>query len=173
MRALRVRSAVFGLSVIACVVPRIAGFGLEAGYSSKLSRGADHSMNALAKSGSMRSVFQKMDTRGAAGLDLFCERRHPRRSETMMSAAVLGISGHCGLLIVSIILANIIKSLPFSKAGSDAPVPQQAGLMDRCPWPFIFFHDPKQGLKDSPTLVVVLWAVLWKIWKVRKAVPTV
>jgi heme oxygenase (biliverdin-producing, ferredoxin) len=33
----------------------------------------------------------------------------------------------------------------------------------RCPWPFVFFHDPTQGLKDYQTWVVLGLALAW-IW---------
>ena len=33
----------------------------------------------------------------------------------------------------------------------------------RCPWPFVFFHDPKQGMQDYQTWVVIGLASCW-IW---------
>jgi len=37
---------------------------------------------------------------------------------------------------------------------------QQQGILNRCPWPFIFFHDIKQAMKDTPTWIVITWAFL-------------
>lgn len=34
---------------------------------------------------------------------------------------------------------------------------------ERCPWPFVFFHDPKTGMKDWQTWCVVGLSVCW-VW---------
>ena len=103
---------------------------------------------------------------------------HSNARPLLSLATTLGFVGHAGLLLVSTLIINIIKALFFTKAPTeeeellastgDAP-PKQSGMMDRCPWPFIFFHDPKQGLKDSPTWVMVCWYCLYRVWKHRSA----
>lgn len=35
---------------------------------------------------------------------------------------------------------------------------------DRCPWPFIFSHDPKQGFKDNQTWVVIVWVCMCQLY---------
>mmetsp|Transcript_6997 Transcript_6997/g.8717 ORF Transcript_6997/g.8717 Transcript_6997/m.8717 type:complete len:232 (-) Transcript_6997:199-894(-) len=67
------------------------------------------------------------------------------------------------LLLLSMILVNTFRRV-FFPAPSDAV--ESAGIMDRCPWPFIFFHDVKTGLKDSPTWIMIVWFVLCRVWKV-------
>ncbi len=37
-------------------------------------------------------------------------------------------------------------------------------FFDECPWPFTFFHDPIKAAKDSPTWVVIVWAVACQIY---------
>ncbi len=34
---------------------------------------------------------------------------------------------------------------------------------ERCPWPFVFFHDPKTGMKDWQTWCVMGLSVCW-VW---------
>lgn len=77
----------------------------------------------------------------------------------------IGFFGHSSLLLLSTLLVMIAKQVFFSTGDSSE---EQAGIMDRCPWPFIFFHDPKQGMKDSGTWVLITWFALWRI---LKAVP--
>ena len=63
---------------------------------------------------------------------------------------------------------RVVQSHHF-KQESQQQLSKKAGVMDRCPWPFIFFHDPKQGMRDAPTYVVLCWMVLWRLWKYRAA----
>jgi len=37
------------------------------------------------------------------------------------------------------------------------------GVKERCPWPFVFFHDPQTGMKDYQTWIV-LGLLLCYIW---------
>jgi len=80
------------------------------------------------------------------------------------SSSILGFWGHSGLALISIVLVKIVYALFFRRNDDDAP--QQAGILNRCPWPFIFFHDIKQGFKDSPTWMVVTWVTLWRLTKI-------
>ena len=50
------------------------------------------------------------------------------------------------------------------KAPAPAPV-KTGGILDRCPWPFIFFHDFKQGLRDKPTWITFTYIILWRCFK--------
>eukprot|EP00961_Rhodomonas_salina_P143286 1928211-Rhodomonas_salina.1 len=67
----------------------------------------------------------------------------------------LGFFGHTGLLTLSIILVTLFRRLLAGRPLFAAPKPPEGGIMGRCPWPFIFFHDFKQGLRDFPTWVTV------------------
>ena len=75
----------------------------------------------------------------------------------------IGFFGHSGIFLLSTILVKTAMKYVKTKTDDDNSPPK--GIMDRCPWPFIFFHDPRQALKDSPTWVVVLWIILWRGWK--------
>ena len=123
------------------------------------------------------ALWTRLNTLEAAGLTQSVVGSNRNRESSaysnarrlLSSATTLGFVGHAGLLLVSTLIINIFKALFFTKAPTeeeellastgDAP-PKQSGMMDRCPWPFIFFHDPKQGLKDSPTWVMVCWYCL-------------
>ena len=58
---------------------------------------------------------------------------------------------------------------PSSKPGSEEcpflvnKQKQTAGKTGRCPWPFVFFHDPLQGMQDYQTWIVVGLLLCW-IW---------
>jgi hypothetical protein len=73
--------------------------------------------------------------------------------------------GHTGLILASTLLVKSIYQLFIVKKAETDKEPQAAGIMNRCPWPFIFFHAPIQGFKDSSTWVVVTWIALWRIAK--------
>lgn len=75
------------------------------------------------------------------------------------------VSPTFGLFILSVVLVQSFRQAFFP---ADPDKPGQPGIMNRCPWPFIFFHDIKTGMKDSPTWVVITWFVLWKVWKFSK-----
>eukprot|EP00980_Cylindrotheca_fusiformis_P013679 scaffold3515_cov126-Cylindrotheca_fusiformis.AAC.28 len=57
---------------------------------------------------------------------------------------------HVTLAAMAVTIVRIGRRLLFSPKEDQV---QAGGVLDRCPWPFIFFHDPKQGLKDPPTWV--------------------
>lgn len=136
------------------------------------------------------ALWNRLDTLEAAGLTQSIvgpkhrngttRRKAPRH--LLSSATTLGLAGHTGLFLVSALMVNIIKAVFFTKppteeeellaSTGDAP-PKQSGMMDRCPWPFIFFHDPKQGMKDSPTWVMVCWYCLYRLWKYRTTATVV
>mmetsp|Transcript_760 Transcript_760/g.2136 ORF Transcript_760/g.2136 Transcript_760/m.2136 type:complete len:204 (-) Transcript_760:1230-1841(-) len=139
-----------------------------------------------------RALWKRLDTLEAAGLAQDAGTKNSNemtRSDTkrtgrpfLFTAAAHGAVGHAGLLIVSTLIVNIVKAIFFTKppteeeellASTGDAQSKQGGMMDRCPWPFIFFHDPKQGMKDSPTWVVVCWYVLYRAWKYRSAVTVV
>jgi hypothetical protein len=95
-----------------------------------------------------------LDTLHAAGLSDYMKQS---------SSFSIGFLGHSGLLLVSTMIVKTIYKVVFAKKNGEEPEP--AGILSRCPWPFIFFHDPKQGLNDSSTWVVITWIVLWRIAK--------
>ena len=136
------------------------------------------------------AVWKRLDTLGSSGLAAhdgsIKESNRVASSHTLRpllsSANSPGIASHTGLLLVSTLVVNIVKAIFFTKplteeeellASTGDEPPKQGGIMDRCPWPFIFFHDPKQGMKDSPTWVVVCWYCLYRVWKYRSALTVV
>lgn len=93
------------------------------------------------------------------------------------SVVSLGFWGNTGLVMLSIALVKAVYALVAAtskknQAGDkdEADNPPPAGILNRCPWPFIFFHDVKQGLKDSPTWMVVAFVVLRMLVK-RSRLP--
>jgi heme oxygenase len=61
-----------------------------------------------------------------------------------------------------------------SKAGDDVPPPGGGGTTllrvgGRCPWPFVFLHDPATGLRDWQTWFVIGLAMCW-LWSLRVSV---
>ena len=52
---------------------------------------------------------------------------------------------------------------PVSKAKEVTAVKaiEKKGQSGRCPWPFVFFHDPSQGMKDWQTWFIVGIALCW------------
>ena len=93
----------------------------------------------------------------------------PMRALTSVMASAptkLGFWGHFGLSLTSIVLVKSVYRLFILKQNNETEEvsnEQPAGILNRCPWPFIFFHDYKQGFKDSPTWMVVTWIILWKL----------
>lgn len=87
-----------------------------------------------------------------------------------LAASTLGFWGHSGLAMVSIVVVKAVYAYFFAP-NSSAPI--QAGILNRCPWPFIFFHDVKQGFKDSPTWIVLTWLALWRLSKIVLKPPVV
>jgi len=143
--------------------------------------------NALRERGF--ALWKRFDTLDAAGLaqpvglkHIYGAKKSDAPRPLLSSATSLGFVGHSVLVLLSTLIVNIIKAAFFTKppteeeellaSTGDAP-PKQSGMMDRCPWPFIFFHDPKTGLKDSPTWVLFFWALLYRIWKNRYAAAVV
>ena len=133
------------------------------------------------------TLWKRLDTLDAAGLTQSVvgsnrnggSSAHIKVRPLLSSATTLGFVGHTGLLLVSTLIINIIKAIFFTKppteeeellASTGDAAQKQTGMMDRCPWPFIFFHDPKQGMKDSPTWVMLCWYCLYRLWKNRIAV---
>ena len=104
----------------------------------------------------LSNLWTRCDTLRAAGLS---------NEKAYSQAASIGFLGHSGLLLASTILVKIVYQLFIVKKAEGDEEPQPAGIMNRCPWPFIFFHAPIQGLKDSSTWVAVTWIVLWRISK--------
>ena len=87
-----------------------------------------------------------------------------------LTASTLGFWGHSGLALVSIVVVKAVYAYFFAP---DKTEPRQAGILNRCPWPFIFFHDVKQGFKDSPTWIVLTWLALWRLSKIVLKKPPV
>ena len=103
------------------------------------------------------SIFSRLDTLRAAG---FSKPNNKMSTSTAVQTSI-GFLGHFGLFVLSTVMVSLGKRL-FVPPSDE---PQQAGILNRCPWPFIFFHDPKQGLKDAPTWVVVLYLILVRATK--------
>eukprot|EP00563_Minutocellus_polymorphus_P020966 CAMPEP_0197733562 /NCGR_PEP_ID=MMETSP1434-20131217/43963_1 /TAXON_ID=265543 /ORGANISM="Minutocellus polymorphus, Strain CCMP3303" /LENGTH=200 /DNA_ID=CAMNT_0043320935 /DNA_START=381 /DNA_END=984 /DNA_ORIENTATION=- len=136
-----------------------------------------------------RALWKRLDTLEASGLAQHAGMKDSNEmtrgdiARPLLSAATVhGVVGHAGLFALSILIVNIVKAIFFTKppteeeellASTGDAQSKQGGMMDRCPWPFIFFHNPKQGMKDSPTWVVVCWYVLYRAWKYRSAVTVV
>ena len=104
----------------------------------------------------LSNLWTRCDTLRAAGLS---------NEKACSQAASIGLLGHTGLLLTSVILVKTIYQLFIVKKAETDEEPQPAGIMNRCPWPFIFFHAPMQGLKDSSTWVAVTWIALCRISK--------
>jgi hypothetical protein len=88
---------------------------------------------------------------------------------SILLQANLGVFGHTGLLLASTVLVLVMQQLfrtiqQFRK-GQELQATRSGGMMDRCPWPFIFTHDPIQGFKDPPTWIILIWIALWRIIK--------
>eukprot|EP00978_Attheya_sp_CCMP212_P030028 scaffold108964_cov53-Attheya_sp.AAC.1 len=118
-------------------------------------------MHGLSKSQAIKDfssrVLDRLDTSASI------RKNEDSSSASQLHIAAIGFFGHSGMFLVSCILVKLVYSAVSSS--DDTPKPQYAGIMNRCPWPFIIFHDPKQFLKDSPTWVVVVWVSLWRIIK--------
>lgn len=119
---------------------------------------------ALPDTTTIRSVlWRRMDTLSAAGFSEGEKIPVPalQNEKVLKSATIssIGFLGHTGLFLLSTILVSIVKKVLFPPSG---PEPQQAGILNRCPWPFIFFHDVKQGFKDTPTWITLTWIALWQ-----------
>lgn len=85
----------------------------------------------------------------------------PQQRVPSNSSLAIGFFGRSGLFLLSVFLVKLVYSVFFP---SDDET-EGAGMMDRCPWPFIVFHDPKQFFKDSPTWMIVTYVVLVRITK--------
>jgi hypothetical protein len=113
-------------------------------------------------------VPQKTTTQGAATATATSSKRTAFVVQSLVAIPVtsststkIGFLGHFVLFLVSTMLVKMIYRAFILKETADTPKP--AGIMNRCPWPFIFFHDIQQGFKDSPTWVVMLYMVLWRV----------
>jgi len=83
----------------------------------------------------------------------------PQRGGANRSLAI-GFFGRFGLVLLSVFLVKLVYAAFFPSETN-----QTGGMMDRCPWPFIVFHDPKQFFKDSPTWMIVTYVVLLRVAK--------
>jgi hypothetical protein len=90
----------------------------------------------------------------------------PVLSKVANPSLAIGFFGHSGLLLLSILLVRFMYKL-FSLAPEGEQ--KTAGILNRCPWPFVIFHDPKQFFKDSPTWMCVTWVALWRMTKLAAA----
>lgn len=120
------------------------------------------------RSARVASRFNTLEAAGIQnrqGLPFFQEGRTVLYSK-------LGFLGHSGLLLAStviVFLAKVLwKTIQQSRGVAEAGDDTTEGVMDRCPWPFIFTHDPIQGIKDPPTWILIVWLALWKISKLKK-----
>lgn len=76
----------------------------------------------------------------------------------------IGIFGHACLFILATMIVNISKNI-FFFSKDQTTSSEAVGILDRCPWPFIFFHDPRQGFKDKPTWIMFTYIALWRCFK--------
>jgi hypothetical protein len=81
--------------------------------------------------------------------------------DTALNGMSIGFFGHSGLAVASIVLVRLFYAVLFPKSPDEAPT----GIMNRCPWPFILSHDPKQFFKDSPTYMVLTYFILSRVVK--------
>jgi len=90
------------------------------------------------------------------------------------SSITIGFWGHAGLAVASFWIVKLVYAVWINpKTSNDDEQQQQpAGIMNRCPWPFIFFHDIRQGFRDSPTWMVLTWVALWRLVKAVLVRPT-
>ena len=85
--------------------------------------------------------------------------------------STLGVVGiNTSLMLLSILLVKGVYTIFYPRDKSDE---EPAGMLNRCPWPFIIFHDSKQFLKDSPTWMIVTWIALRSMLKVVKSTSVV
>ena len=117
------------------------------------------------KAGGARMV-SRLDTLDAAGL----VNNNAKRKRCVVLQSNIGLMGHSGLLLASTVLVMVAKAFwkTIQQSRNEDNGPEEVtpvGSMDRCPWPFIFSHDPVQGMKDPPTWILVTWLVLWRVIK--------
>jgi hypothetical protein len=88
---------------------------------------------------------------------------------SILLQANLGFLGHTGLLLASTVLVllmqQLFRTIQQFRKGQEVQDTTSGGIMSRCPWPFIFTHDPIQGIKDPPTWILLTWIALWRIIK--------
>lgn len=111
----------------------------------------------------------KFNTLESAGISLQQQNQsssYPNTKTLPPLHSKIGFMGHSKLLLAStlfVVLAKVFwKTLQQSRG---IELQEEEGMMDRCPWPFIFTHDPIQGLKDSPTWIMVTWLAMWRLLK--------
>ena len=116
------------------------------------------------------TLSSRLDTVNAAGLSK--NKKAGRKRQTILQSS-MGLAGHSGLLLASTILVLLAKAFwkTVQQSRNIQNDPEEAissGPMDRCPWPFIFSHDPVQGIKDPPTWILITWYALWRIVKASR-----
>jgi hypothetical protein len=116
-----------------------------------------------------QNLWKQVDTLSAAGRDHPHKRSRNLLKSTSFLVPPIGSLGHAALFLLATSIVRIGKKAS-SSPGGEVPA---GGMLDRCPWPFIFFHDPKQGLKDSSTWVAFLYLVLWRCLKLYQAAKSV
>lgn len=114
------------------------------------------------------AMASRLDTLSAAG---FCKNTDLMKKFAFQSS--IGIAGHSGLLLASTVLVMLAKAFwkTVQQSRNDDNQPDEeasSGPMDRCPWPFIFSHDPIQGIKDPPTWILITWYAMWRIVKASR-----
>ena len=115
-----------------------------------------------------KAVASRLDTLNAAGF-----YRDADQMGKFAHQSSIGIAGHSGLLLASTVLVMLAKAFwkTVKQSGNDNNQPEEvtsSGPMDRCPWPFIFSHDPIQGIKDPPTWILITWFAMWRIVKASR-----
>eukprot|EP00977_Amphora_coffeiformis_P007381 scaffold1598_cov192-Amphora_coffeaeformis.AAC.1 len=91
-------------------------------------------------------------------------------TDILVSSTLAIVGQNTCLMLLSILLVKGVYAVFFPKDKSEE---QPVGIMNRCPWPFVISHDPKQFLKDSPTWMIVTWIALRRILKAVKSGPVV
>lgn len=95
----------------------------------------------------------------------FLGQRKFSKALTATPVPPIGLVRHVGILSLASLVTRGLKR-KFLSNNDEQP---QVGVMDRCPWPFIFFHDPKQGFKDPPTWTALLYITIWRCIKAYQA----
>lgn len=67
---------------------------------------------------------------------------------------------HVGWLVTSTLFVNAIRTTFLIPEGTP---PQPLIRGDRCPWPFIFFHDLKTAVRDYQTWIVALYVLMLRL----------
>ena len=77
--------------------------------------------------------------------------------------AKLGGPNPHGMSMGNVVVGKKVNESKLNKNNDDRHVTKQHKDGDRCPWPFVFFHDPKTGMLDWQTWLVSGLLLCW-VW---------